>query len=83
MNCDSIFGKKINILPSLAVFPTLIRDVGNFLNVSACSASDDNNGNGKLVTCWHLLFSPLATMTRFVDGSKMSRRAASLSVSLV
>ena len=42
---------KIDIVPSLAVFPTLIRDVGNSLNVSACLAFDDNDGKDKLVTC--------------------------------
>ena len=74
---------KIDILPSLAVFPTLMTDVGNSLNVSACCAFDDNDGKGKLVTCWPLLFSPLATMTRLVDGPNMGRRAASLSFLLM
>jgi hypothetical protein len=39
---------KIDILPSSAVFPTLMRDVGNSLNVSACLALADNNGKGKV-----------------------------------
>ena len=74
---------KIYILPSLAVFLTLMRDVGNSLNVSSCCAFDDNDGKGKLVTCWPLLFSPLATMTRLVDGRNMGRRAAFLSFLLM
>ena len=52
---------KIDIVSLSAVFPTLIRDVGNLLNVSACLAFDDNDGTGKLVTCFPLLFSMLAT----------------------
>ena len=47
---------KIDIVPSLAVFPTLIRDVGNSLNVSADYAFVDKDGKGKLVTCWPLIF---------------------------
>ena len=74
---------KIDTMPSSAVFPTLIRDVGNSLNVSACLAFDDNDGKGKLVTCFPLLFSPLATMTRLVDGRNIGRRAASLSFLLM
>ena len=74
---------KIDIVPSSAVFPTLIRDVGNSLNVSACLAFGDNDGKGKLVTCFPLLFSPFATMTRLVDGRNIGRRAASLSFSLM
>ena len=74
---------KIDIVPLAAVFPTLIRDVGNSLNVSACLAFDDNDRKGKLVTCFPLLFSPLATMTRLVDGRNIGRRAASLSFSLM
>ena len=38
---------KIDIVPSSAVFPTLMRDVGNLLNVSACFAFADNDGKGK------------------------------------
>ena len=74
---------EIDILPSSAVFPTLMRDVGNSLNVSACLAFDDNNGKGKLVTCWPLLFSLLVSMTCLVDGRNIGRRAASLSFSLM
>jgi hypothetical protein len=74
---------KIDILPSSAVFPTLMRDVGNSLNVSACLATADNDGKGKLVTCWPLLFSPLATMTYLVDGRSIGRPAAFLSFLLM
>ena len=70
---------KIDILPSSAVFPTLIKDVGNLLNVSDCCALDDKVGKIKLVTCCHVLFSPLATTTCLVDGRKMGRCAAALS----
>ena len=61
----------------------LMRDVGNSLNVSACRAFDDNDGKGKLVTCFLLLFSPLATMTCLVDGRNIGRHAASLSFSMM
>ena len=74
---------KIDIVPSSAVFPTLMRDVGKSLNVSVCLAFDDNDGKGKLVTCWPLLFSLLATMTRLVDGRNIGRCDASLSFSLM
>ena len=46
--------------------------------MSACCAFVDKAGKGILVTCWPLLFSPFATMTRLVDGHKMGIRAASL-----
>ena len=74
---------KIDIVPSSAVLPTLIRDVGNSLNVSACHAFMDKAGQGKLVMCWPLLFSPFVTMTCLVDGRKMGRRAAALSFLLI
>ena len=74
---------KTDILPLLAVFLMLIRDVGNSLNVSACSALGDKVGKGKLVTCCPLLFSPLATMTRLVAGSNIGRPAAFLSFLLM
>ena len=65
---------KIDTVPSLAVNPTLMRYVGNLLNVSAFCAFDDNNGKGKLVACWPLLFSPLATsMTLLVDRRSIGR----------
>ena len=70
---------NIDTVSLLAVFPTLIRDVGKSLNLSACLDFDDSNGKGKLVTCFPLLFSPLATMTRLVDGRNIGWRAASLS----
>ena len=70
---------KIDIVPSSAVSLTLIRDVEKLLNVSACLAFDDKDGKDKLVTCFPLLFSPLATITRLVDGRNIGRRAASLS----
>ena len=74
---------KIYIVPSSAVFPTLMRDVGKLLNLSAYFVFDDNNGKGKLVTCWPLLFSPLATMTHLVDGGSIGRPAAFLSFLLM
>ena len=74
---------KIDIVPSLAVLPTLIREVGNSLHVSACCAFVDKAGKGRLIVCWPLLFSPFATMTRLVDGRKMGRCAASLSFLLI
>ena len=66
---------KIDIVPSSAVLPTLIKDIciGKSLNVSACPAFLDRAGKGKLVTCWPLLFSPFVSMTHLVDGRKMGR----------
>ena len=52
--------------------------MGNSLNVSACLAFDDNDGKGKPVMCFPLLFSPLATITCLLDGHNIGRRAASL-----
>ena len=74
---------KIDIVPLLAVLPTLIRDMGNSLKVSACCAFLDKAGKGKLVMCWPFLFYPFATMARLVDGRKMGRRAAALSLLLM
>ena len=74
---------NIDILPSSAVIPTLMRDVGNLLNVSACLAFDDNDGKGKLVTCWLFLFSLLETMTCLVDRRNIGRPAAFISFLLM
>ena len=41
---------NMDTLPSLAVLPTLIRDVGNYLNVYASPAFLESCGNGSLVT---------------------------------
>jgi hypothetical protein len=52
---------KIDMVPSSDVFPTLINDVGKFVNVSAVVARFDNCGKGSQVTCFALHVLPFAT----------------------
>ena len=52
---------KIEIVPSSAVLPTLIKDVGKSLKESACAALLDSRWIGSLVTYAALLVLPLAT----------------------
>ena len=58
---------KIDIVPSSDVCPTLINDVGNCSNVSACLALADSCGNGNAVTFFALTTSPFATCTFLLD----------------
>ncbi len=73
---------KIEMVPSLAVFPTLIKDVGKLVNVSACSAVCDSCLNGRAVTLVALLMLPFATCTCFVEFCKMGSCANCWSASL-
>ncbi len=57
---------KIEMVPSSDVFPTLISNVGKFLNVSAVVARFDSCGKGSRVKFLALHVSPFATPTFFV-----------------
>ena len=70
---------KMEMVPSLQVFPTLINDVGKSVNVSACLARFDNCGKGSRVTCIALHVLPFATLTCLLDERKMGICASFLS----
>lgn len=73
---------KIEIVPSSAVLPTLINEVGKSLNVSACLAFGDRCLNGKMVTCCAVLVPPFATPTRLFDLRRIGSPACFRSFSL-
>ena len=73
---------KMEMVPSSAVFPTLMSDVGKSLNVSARDARSDNCVKGSFVTFSALHISPFATITRLVDFRRIGNPAAFLSFSL-
>jgi hypothetical protein len=58
---------KIDIVPSSAVCPTLIKEFGNCSKVSACLALSDSCGNGNVVLFFALTISPFATRTFLLD----------------
>jgi len=58
-------------VPSSAILPTLIREVGKSWNVSARIAWAENCQNGRWVTYVALLVPPLATPTFCVDCCRM------------
>ena len=64
---------NIDIVKSSDVLPTLIGDMGNCLNVSACIACGESCGNGSCEACTALLVSPFATGTCLVDLQWMGR----------
>ena len=70
---------KMEMVPSLEVFPTPINDVGKSVNVSACVARFDNCGKGSQVTCFALHVLPFATLTFLLDERKMGIHASFLS----
>ena len=74
---------KIDMVPSSESLPTLMSDVGKSSNVSALLALGLRPLNGRLVTCFAWLHSPLATATRLVDLFKIGRLALHLSFSLI
>ena len=74
---------KIEIVPSSAVLPTLIREVGKSLKVSACAALADNCGIGNFVTYCAVLVLPFATPTLFLDLRRIGSPALDRSRSLI
>ena len=64
---------KIDTLPSSAFLPTLIRDVGNYLNVSASAALLESCWNGSVVTYLPLKAPPLTTTTFLSDVLNIGR----------
>ena len=71
---------KMEMVPLLEVFPTLISDVGKLVNVSAFVARFDNCGKeGSRITFFALHVSPFATSTFLFDERKMGIHASFLS----
>ncbi len=70
---------KMEMVPSLEVFPTLISNVGKLENVSAFVARFDNCEKGSHVTFVALHVSPFATPTFLFDEPKMGMHASFLS----
>ena len=62
-------------VPSSAVLPMLIRDVGKSWNVSACLDCADSFQKGSWVTYLALLVPPFATLTCRVEGLRIGRPA--------
>ena len=71
---------KIEMVPSSEVLPTLMREVGKSLKVSAWAAVGDRCWTGSLVTNCALLVFPLATPTRLLDRQRIGRPARALRV---
>ncbi len=69
---------KIEMVPSLDVFPTLINDVGKLVNKSAVVARFDSCGKGSCVTFFALHVSPFATLKFLFDERKMGMHASFL-----
>ena len=72
----------MDTFPSSEVFPTLIKDAGNSLNVSAYADIDESWGKGSRVTFFPFLVPPLAIATRLCDGLKIGNFSLILSASL-
>ena len=72
----------MDTFPSSTVFPTLIKDDGNFSNVSASTYVVESCGKGSRVTYLPLLVPPLATVTRLCDGLNIGNFSLILSDSL-
>ena len=64
---------KMDTLPSSAVFPTLISDVGNYSNVSDSAALLESCGNVSVVTYLPLQVPPLDTPTFVSDIINIGR----------
>ena len=62
---------KIETVLVLTVLPTLIRELGKSVNVSAITAFWESWGNRRRVALVPILAPPLATPTCVVDGRKM------------
>lgn len=73
---------KIDMVPSSAVLPTLMSDVGKSANESACVAMLDSCGMGRRVTYFALLDPPFATPTLLLDCFRMGKLAFLRSCSL-
>ena len=72
---------KMEMVPSLEVFPTLINDLGKLVNMSAFVTRFDNCGKGSHVTFFALHVSPFAILTCLFDERKMGMHASFLSSS--
>eukprot|EP00956_Cyclotella_meneghiniana_P004191 scaffold5158_cov36-Cyclotella_meneghiniana.AAC.1 len=65
----------MDMVPSSEVLPTLMREVGKSLKVSAWVALLDKFLIGSFVTNWALLVLPLATPTHLVDLRSIGKPA--------
>ena len=66
---------EVELVPSLQVLPTLMRECGKSWKESAWVAMADSCGKGKRQTCEAVLMLPLATPTYLVEGQRMGRPA--------
>jgi hypothetical protein len=66
---------KTETVPSSAVLPMLIRDVGKSWNVSACLDRADSFQKGSWATYLALLVPPFVTPTRHVESLRIGRPA--------
>ena len=64
---------KIEMLPSSAIFPTLISNVGDSSNVSAYASLLESCRNGSVVRYLSFQASPLATPTFLADSRNIGR----------
>jgi len=74
---------KMDIVPLLAVLPTLINECGNSLKVVAALADFDNALNGSCVVNCALHVSPLATFTLLIDFHRIGSCACLRSSSVM
>ena len=70
---------KIDTVPSSAVLPTLMRDVGKSSNESAVAAFGERLLNGRRVTYFALLAPPFATPTLLIDFFRIGKPMCFLS----
>ena len=73
---------KMDTLPSSAILPTLISDVGNSSNVTASAALLESYGNGSVVRYLSLQAPPLTSYTFLSDILSIGRPNFVLSFSL-
>ena len=73
----------MDIFTSSEVFPTLIKDDGNYSNVSASADIVDSRGKGSCVTYLPLLVPPLVNARRLCDSLKISNFSLIMSASLM
>ena len=67
LNTVTTYLGKMDTLPPSDVLPTVIRDVGNYSDVSASAALLESCGNGSVVTYLPSQALPLATPTLLAD----------------
>lgn len=67
---------KMEIVPSLEVFPTLMSEVEKSSKVSACTTAGEKALNGSVVTWVVALLAPFAMPTCLVEACRIGSLAA-------